>query len=500
MKRKYNNLSVCLILLILLSFVPQKGYSQFVNISTGNFKSIYSDVSPVCDFNELSNVEIPNTTIESVALDEAGGFYMVTAVVNHPPSDDKVKVYIALPVKNWNGRFYGTGGGGYMGGHRYFLNGPVKLGFAAGATDAGHDDGLRMSGSFALDTTNNCLNWQEIRDYAYLGIHDMTVVGKALIKAFYGKPARYSYFVGGSNGGRQGITEAQRYPEDYDGVLAYYPAINLTKIFMGGLWPQAVMYDANNIVSEQKQIAVTKAAVEACDGNDGMIDGVIDNPGECDWNPVDFVGTKVGEEVFTEADAEVIRKIWEGPRTHDGKFLWYGLPRGATIPHVAGKVINATFYDWPKYFIKMNPDWNISQLSINGYELMWNQSMDQFHEVFFGENPDISSFADKGEKLLIIHGLADQLVPYQGSIKYLESVQEKMGGSVETSKFLRLFLSPGIDHYLVGAGPKPVNTLDALMRWVEEAIAPDSITAEQRDSSGKLVKSRQLLPYPKMAK
>jgi len=182
---------------------------------------IFSDSAPVCSWESLTNVTLLNTTIDSVVTN-ADGSCRVTATVTHPPSGDRVRVFIALPMKGWNGRFEGTGGGGFSGGGPFGLGGPVRQGFVAGATDTGHDG---MSGSFGLDA-NGRLNWQAIADNAYLGIHEMTVVGKALTKTFYGKAPRYSYFVGFSTGGRQGLMEAQRYPEDYDGIVSGCPAIN----------------------------------------------------------------------------------------------------------------------------------------------------------------------------------------------------------------------------------------------------------------------------------
>ena len=194
---------------------------------------IFSDNAPVCSWESLTNVTLPNTTIDSVVTNSDGSC-RVTATVTHPPSGDQVKVFIALPLKGWNGRFQGTGGGGFSGGSASGLRGPVRLGYAAGATDTGHPG---MSGSFGLDT-NGRLNWQAIEDNAYLGIHEMTVAGKALTKTFYGKAPRYSYFTGFSTGGRQGLMEAQRYPEDYDGIVAGCPAINWQKFVLSSLWPQ----------------------------------------------------------------------------------------------------------------------------------------------------------------------------------------------------------------------------------------------------------------------
>ena len=251
---------------------------------------LYPGIVPVCAPDDLRKVDLPNTTIESVALNEAEGAVRITAVVTHPPATDRVTVWIALPLKNWNGRFMGLGGGGFNGGSANSLRGPVAQGFAAAATDTGHEGG---SGAFALNA-NGRLNWPQIRDNAYLGIHAMTVVGKALATAFYGKPPRYAYFIGSSTGGRQGLMEAQRYPDDYDGIYSGCPAINWASMVPGTFWPQVVMNEAKNFVSKAKLDAATAAAIAACDAADGVTDGVIADPMRCTWDPQALVGTRVG--------------------------------------------------------------------------------------------------------------------------------------------------------------------------------------------------------------
>ena len=179
----------------------------------------------------LLTLALPDTTIDSavIAPDQV---CRVEATVTHPPAGDKVKIYVALPLRGWNGRFQGRGGGGFSGGGPESLASPAREGYAAAATNTGHDGG---SGSFALDG-NGRLNWMLIRDNAYLGVHEMTVVSKVLIEAFYGRGPRYSYFNGCSTGGRQGLMEAQRYPADYHGILAGAPAINWTKLHVAQMW------------------------------------------------------------------------------------------------------------------------------------------------------------------------------------------------------------------------------------------------------------------------
>lgn len=462
------------------------------------FKPIFPESKPVCACEDLVKVSIPNTTINSAAIDPMDGSCRVTATVTHPPSGDQVKVFIGLPIQNWNGRFRGNGGGGFSGGGAGSLRGPVRQGFAAGATDTGHEGG---SGSFALDAKGR-LNWQLIIDNAYLGIHDMTVVGKALTQAFYGKAPRYSYFVGSSSGGRQGLVEAQRYPEDYNGILSGCPAINWHRFLPADLWPQVVMLDAKNFVSKAKLDAATAAAIAACDPSDGTKDGVINDPSTCAYDPKALVGTRIGDETFTEADAAVVRKIWEGPRARDGSFLWHGLARGTDLSALAstsgspltGKPFGIPL-DWVRYFLLQDPKWDWTTLTPAAFELLWKQSVEQYGVVYGADDPDLTRFRDHGGKVIIFHGLADQLIPAEGTIDYYKRVVHAMGGYEKTAQFARLFLAPGVDHGFRGPGPTPAGHFEALVRWVEESQAPDSLKGEYLDANRTVLRSTTLSPY-----
>ena len=220
-------------------------------------KPAIANARPVRSCESLASVALPNTTIESAAIDPAApNVCRVTAVTTHPPMGDKVRIWVAIPTANWNGRFLGTGGGGFSGGSAGGANQPAGQGWAAGATDTGHEGG---SGSFALDA-NGRLNWQSIRNNAHVGIHEMTVAGKALTQAMYGVAPRYSYFNGCSTGGRQGLMEAQRYPQDYNGIVSGAPAINWNRFHIQHVWGPVVMNAANNPVAPCKLAAATAAA------------------------------------------------------------------------------------------------------------------------------------------------------------------------------------------------------------------------------------------------
>jgi hypothetical protein len=237
-------------------------------------KSAISGAKAVRSCESLASVVLPNTTIASATIDAANrNICRVTAIKTHPPTGDKVTIWMAIPIVNWNGRFLGNGGGAVVGGEETDVDRGVALGFASVATDAGHDGG-NGGGQFALDA-NGRLNWEGIRDFGHVGIHDMTVTGKALTQAMYGVLPKCSYWNGCSTGGRQGMMEAQRYRRDYDGIAAAAPAINMTNLAMQGMWGAVQMRAASNPISSCKLAAATAAAVAACDAIDGVKDGVI---------------------------------------------------------------------------------------------------------------------------------------------------------------------------------------------------------------------------------
>ncbi len=313
-----------------------------------------------------------------------------------------------FPSSNWNGRFLGTGGGGFSGGSANGVNQPVALGFAAGATDTGHTGG---SASFALDA-NGKLDWQAIRNFAHVGIHEMTVTGKALTEAMYGVAPRYSYFNGCSTGGRQGLMEAQRYPQDYDGIAAAAPAINWTNLMMQSFWGSMLMNAASNPIPSCKLAAATAAAVAACDGIDGVKDGVLEDPARCTYDPKLLIGTSAGDcGAFTQADADIIRKLWEGPRRDDGGPLWHGPPRGADLNALAasrGTPLAPQAFgfsvDWLRYFITQDPQFDWTTVTPAGYQALWERSYEQYGIVIGTDNPDLSAFRDRGGKTIIWHG------------------------------------------------------------------------------------------------
>jgi tannase/feruloyl esterase len=468
-------------------------------------RPLVANARPERTCESLATVALPNTTIESAAVDpNDAGLCRVNAITTHPPAGDKVRIWIAIPMSNWNGRFLGTGGGGFSGGSAAGIVQPAAAGYAAGATDTGHEG---ASGSFALDA-NGRVNWQLIRDNAHVGIHEMTVTGKALTQAMYGAPPRYSYFNGCSTGGRQALMEAQRYPQDYNGVVAGAPAINWHRLHPQELWGPVLMNAVNNPIPACKLAAATAAAIAACDTIDGVKDGVIENPKRCAYDPKTLVGTSAeGCSTFTEADATVIRRLWEGPRREDGSFLWYGLPRGADLNALwtsRGTPLRPQPFgitmDWFRFFLAQDPKFEWTAITPAAYERFWDQSVEQYGSVIGTDDPDLTAFRDRGGKAIVWHGWADQLITAEGTIDYYTRVEQRMGGAKQTAEFVRLFMAPGVGHCGGGAGPAPSGQLDALLAWVEDGKAPERLTAARRDQAGAITRSRPLCPYPLVAK
>ncbi len=469
---------------------------------------LYGPVEPARTCGSLAGSELADAdaTVESATVESAGGaggpsYCRATVIAGHPPAADRITIWVALPLEGWNGRFLGTGGGGFSGGSPRTLPDAVREGFAAASTDTGHEGG---SGSFALGA-NGSLEWMLIRDNAYLGIHAMTRVGKELTAAFYDRAPRHSYFRGCSTGGRQGLMEVQRYADDYDGVLSGAPAINWDRLHLAQMWGQLVMLEADHFVRPCAFRLAEAKAVEACDLQDGVADGVIPEPRQCPFDPAELLGAETeGCGKITEADVAVIRKIWEGPRRQDGSFLWYGLPRGANFlplsgaagDPLAGRPMTITL-DWFRYFLARDPEFDWTVLTQASYEHLWDQSVEEFGRVFGTDRTDLSGFRDLGGKAIVWHGWSDPLIYTQGTIDWFEGVQRRMG---ETGDFLRLFLVPGAFH-CGRRGLPPDNPFAAVVRWVEEGIPPETLDGVRREDGGdgEIVESRPICRYPKVA-
>jgi hypothetical protein len=274
------------------------------------------------------------------------------------------------------------------------------------------------------------------------------------------------------------------------------------------MWGHVLMLETGRVVPQCVFAAATEAAVAACDALDGVDDGVIEDPRGCEYDPRALVGTTAGDcGTVTAADAEIVRKIWEGPRRADGSFLWYGLPYGASfagLTNTGGTPLegrpNQITLDWWRFFLKQDPNWDWRTLDQAGFEQAWDQSVEQYNLVIGTDDPDLSAFRDHGGKIVMWHGQIDPLIYPGGSIDYYERARDTMGGPAETAEFFRFFLAPGVGHCAGGPGPQPSGQFDAMVRWVEDGVAPETITAIRRDQTGAVVRSRPLCQYPRVAR
>ena len=420
-----------------------------------------------------------------------------------------IDIAVWLPAA-WNGRFQGVGGGGYSCGISYpALATGIESGYASASTDCGVPAAEGLTGQWALKS-NDTLNWPLIEDFAYAGIHDMSVAGKAVTAGYYSKAPSYSYFNGCSTGGREGLMEAQRYPSDYNGIVSGAPAINWTRFIPSEIWPELVMKQRGDYLPACKEEAFTEAVVKACGSQGGITSPFIEDPARCHWDPMSLVGFSTPCGTITATDAKVVAEIWAGPATTDGKKLWYGLEPGASFSGLAGTVTAngvttpAPFpitVSWLGTWLQQNPSWNWQTLSHAQFDQLFAQSVSEFSSTIATDDPDLSRFENDGGKILIWHGLADQLIFPQGTINYYQRVQQAMGGAKQTDSFARLFLAPGAQHCASAAGPAPADPLTAVANWVEHGQAPTSILGTVVDpATNVVILSRPLCMYPLTAR
>lgn len=439
-------------------------------------------------------------------------FCELTVVLTHPGDDDHASVRTWLPVSGWNGRLQGLGGAAYLAGDNGVgLGTAVRNGYAAVTTDAGVGDALDTS--WALDAEGR-VDTALLRNFASRSQHEAAVVGKEIVAGFYGRRAAYSYFTGCSTGGRQGYMEAQRHPGDYDGILADAPAVNWDEFEVATLWPQVVMNNERTYPTGCELAAFTRAAVRACDPLDGVRDGLVGDPDRCDFDPRRLIGTKVvceGEEVtLTAADATVVRRIWDGPRTPSGEKLWAGVPIGADLsalagvspPDAGGEVTGAPFpvpADWVRLWVAKDPALGLSKITYSRFARLFQQSRAEYDKVIGTDDPDLSGFARSGGKLLTWHGQADQYIPARGTVEYRERVERRSGGAGRVDDFYRLFLAPGTDHCGLDGTDGFTDGLAALTAWVEHGRAPRTLPATLVDDTGARV-TRDLCAYPRVSR
>ncbi|KAJ8060663.1 hypothetical protein OCU04_010971 [Sclerotinia nivalis] len=467
------------------------------------------------------SIETPQTDSHFAANLTSLDFCNVTLTYTHPGQDDIINVKIFLPSpETWNGRFVGTGGGGFAtGGFDSSMAVPISEGYAAAGTDGGHYSDESGLGSSELPTANWALlpsgniNLYHLQDFASVGLNEMTIIGKAVAASYYGKNPDYSYWNGCSTGGRQGMMMAQRYPEGYNGILAAAPAINWVKFVVAEYWAQFVMNTLGVYSSPCEFDGITAAATEACDGIDGVVDGIVSMPGLCKFQANETIGKEFtcsdGSSVtISEAAAKVAQASWDGPRTSDGKFLWYGIHPSSNLGALAATTCtdgntNCTGIpfqmpvDWINLFIHKNTTYPLQTITHKQFDRIFHASIQQFTSIIGTSDADLSEFRDAGGKLLSWHGLADQLIFPNGTSSYYEKVQAL---DENVRDYYRYFEAPGVGHCAGGNGPFPFEAFKALVDWVERGEAPEILKARSLPGVNGTVVERNLCLYPLVAK
>jgi feruloyl esterase len=463
---------------------------------------------------DLTGLTIPDVVVTAAALVAAGPFTPPGATASltlpafcrveataRPTSDSEIRIEVWIPsAAEWNGKFQGVGNGGYQGSISYAaMARALRGGYATASTDTGHtgDDVIFGKG-----------HPEKVVDFGWRAIHVMTDTAKLIVRNATGRFADRSYFVGCSSGGHQAMSEAQRFPADYDGIIAGAPANNRIRQTFGFQWGWSATHraDGTPILDQRALATVTSAVVGACDGLDGLKDGLIEDPRACRFDPAAL--TCRGQDTtgcLTTEQVEAVRKVYDGlrsPRT--GEQIFSGWPRGSEsfgelpIQSWSQYLINPP--EPPRsgvfrYFLLHDPGWQRRSLDYDrdlAYALV---RLPHLHAM----DTNLAPFKKRGGKLIMYAGWVDPVVPPQDNAAYYEAVAREMGGYDTTRDFFRLFMAPGMGHCGGGPGPNQFDALAALERWVEKGVAPDMLLATA-GSDGKVTRSRPLCPYPLVAR
>lgn len=501
-------LSAAVLLLLAGSIVP--AYPQaFADAKSALVDYTKADIVPKksCDallkFKAKEIAEIHATIVAGTT--DAPAHCRITGMLK-----PEIAFEVSLPGK-WNGRFYMIGNGGHAGENLEDAarvsqrNDALRNGFAFAQTNTGHDSRKEPGGTFVLSNPEKAI------DYAYRAVHVTAVTAKDITKEYYGKAVSKSYWNSCSNGGRQGLMEAQRFPEDFDGVIANAPWLDQTGFTVGALWNQRALTEAP--VSAPKLALLASKVMEKCDAVDGIKDGVIDDPRRCSFNAkTDVPACRAGEDrpdCLTGAQADAIMKVYSGP-VSNGKSYFPGYMPGSEgvvngnsnwIGMIAGAQPNAKPADFNlaentmRYLVQTppKPEWDFNTFNFDKDPSM----LDDWSKKADAKNPDLSQFRKKGGKLLMTYGWADQILQPLAGVEYFEQAVAKNGP--KTTDFLRLFMVPGMSHCSGGAGTDRFDSVSVMVDWVEKNKAPDSIAAS-RAVNNQVVRTRPLCPYPEVAR
>lgn len=447
---------------------------------------------------ELRQIRLPDVVLESVehktpAAKNSKPHVEVTGVIG-----EHIHFELLLP-DDWNERFAMGGGGGFVGTIQNMARYSVNLGYATVGTDTGHQSLQGHMAGWALDNMEAKVN------FGHLAIHRTAEVAKALIRAYYRKDPAHSYFLGCSRGGGQAMMEAQRYPKDFDGIVAGAPAFNWPGIAAMGvtiakaLYPDPTHLDTTVITKEALE-KLQAAILEQCDAQDGLRDGVIQDPASAHFDLSKVAG-------LTDEQRKAFEVIFQGARNNNGPIYpgfapvaecdpgqWLAWIVGP-MPNLAGDHAPDLMFAFGtqifKYLIFNDPDWDYSKYDFSNFERDTHLAASYLNAT----NADLSAFKERKGKLIIWHGWADTALPAQGTIEYYREVKAHDSAAAD---YCRLFLVPGCLHCGGGPGAADVDWLSTIVDWVEKGKAPDKLIAAKKDR-GNVLLTRPLYPYPETA-
>ncbi len=455
-----------------------------------------------------------DTTIGGVAV--AAPLCRVVATAK-PTSDSNIGFEVWLPTTDtWNGKFQGVGSGSSAGSIAYSaMVQPLSAKYATMATDNGHISDLTKPNGTAEQT------WalghpEKIIDFAYRAEHVSTERAKDILAAYYGHAQSKSYFVGCSQGGHHALMEASRYPEDYDGIVAGAPGWQWMNLMAGELWnSQPYLRDQTAIVSA-KLAVLNAGVVAACDANDGVVDGVVNDPRTCTFDPAVLQCTGAdAANCLTAPQVAAAQRIYAGAKQSDGTVIFPPYTRTSETGWAlyTGVAPGGSGFDFFRYTVFQDPTFNNANFN---FDTDFNRAKastiaGQLVPTIFNAGSDLAPFKARGGKLLIYHGWADQQITPNSSVDYYNRVVSLQGAS-ETNTFLRMFMVPGMNHCSGGPGPQAIggssgtppvadaahDVVLALDKWVTQGTAPDTMIAS-KITNGTVTRTRPLCVYPKAA-
>ena len=416
--------------------------------------------------------------------------------------EKEINFELLLPDE-WNGRFMMGGGGAYVGSIQNqalaYGAGPGALerGYATVGTDTGHVSSM-VDGSWALN------NVERQEDFGHRAVHLTAVTAKAIIERYYARAPEYSYFVGCSRGGGQAMMETQRYPEDFDGLVAGAPAYDWTG-FRGGQIRtlQTMLPDGDTqdpVLTDANLELLGTTIIAACDTRDGVADGILTDPRDCPFEPDDLKKCEgdAGADCVTRKQLAAIKAIYDAP-TVDGRRIFAGFPYGGEHnprgweAWMVGLTPSYAFaIDFYQNFVFSDPHWDYTRYDFAN----WKQDVAKVSAMLDATSTDLSEFKKRGGRIIFWTGWSDHLITALGTVDYYDKLT---AADPDADEYSRLYMLPGMFHCAGGPAPDRADWLEAIRAWVEDGKAPERLVSLQLDESGRVFRTRPICPYPQIA-